>query len=303
MSREVFNTRTWNFLFGDRNVEGILRNLPSDSTLVIRNQITNVLPTISGILDLEHLTNKGNLGKLPFSIISPQNALYVNQPQAYTMISESDFFTFMLKEGYGITTEETTYIPNKELIIILGITEKAFSKGGIYEKNKDIIDNIINLLETHKEAEYIFIIPQGEKLLSNFRPYALKSYTNLYWDGYNAFSSEILEEAIWETEPKHITIVGVDYIRVFYTAIGAIDYFINNDAEYNNPGELNLADLFSFGKSVQVYPECTITNNSNGHKKNILQLSLEHLERDLKINIEADFRFASDEQTIAIDIL
>src|SRR5438105_4344138 len=49
---DIFNTQAWNFLQGDRAVEGALRELGADTTLVVRNQVGNTLATVAGIRDL-----------------------------------------------------------------------------------------------------------------------------------------------------------------------------------------------------------------------------------------------------------
>src|SRR3954469_24002990 len=70
--KEVFSVPGWNFVGGDRGIEAILRDLPPNAPLVVRNRLANVLATVAGLNDLGRLDP---WEPLPLRVHVPENAL------------------------------------------------------------------------------------------------------------------------------------------------------------------------------------------------------------------------------------
>ncbi len=94
MSTEIFNTATWNFLTGNRDVERIILDHPG-SSLVVRGGIASVLPTVNCLRDLRYT------GWRDFPMISiktPGNTLTAFSPDLNTSSNDRELFSSLLEK-------------------------------------------------------------------------------------------------------------------------------------------------------------------------------------------------------------
>lgn len=297
--RDIFNTQTWNFLHGDRAVEGALRDLGTSTTLVVRNQVGNVLATIAGLRDLTHL-HDGQGFDGPIWV--PENALRSVRPELPVPVPANRFFLDMLSETYGIRVTPKFTEVEDQLILVMNMTEENFS--GVYRSHQGLLERVQDVLRQTR-ARLIFVAPRGMHLVQSLRPLAAAAWSTLHWDGRNAFVSSAVEEAVREATPGHITVMGVDLAHVFYTAIGGADYFIGQDARFRSPQSLQLWDLLELGGHVCVPADCVAALRSEDNAaRPFRDLIAEHLLGDLKVaSVAASPRFQASGESIALDIL
>jgi len=287
---EVFNTATWNFISGDRSVEDILKDKRL-SRITVRGGMGTVLPTLAGIKDISRLGWKDSVGA---TIHVPSNTLSLHSPYPETKCRENDFYETLLRESYGINIRTGYESYPDQLILVMNMTEESNVPGNVVMK-------ILEVLKEARDAKTIFTSPAGETLLSEFRPYVRKSWSTIYWDGLNAFFSDKVEEAVMEANPGRILVLGYGREHVFYTAIGAVDYFIIEDGHFRDPSELKLWDIIELGKKVSVisYP-C----GGRGETKTLQDMVLNHIKDFLKAeSVMPDYAYTQvADHKIMIDV-
>lgn len=270
MSTEIFNTATWNFLTGDRSVEDILKD-KSISKITVRGGAGTVLPTVAGIKDLEILDWKD---PVTASIHVPSNALSLHRPSPDKAIREDKFYETLLNQSFGVNIWNSYQYYPEQLLIIMNMTEGNETAG-------KVVPVVLNILRQIKDEKVIFTCPRKQKLLPEFRPFAMKAWSAIYWDGLNGFFSSTLEEAVREAHPQKILVTGAAEEHLFYTAIGAIDYFIIEDSLFRDPSSLKLWDIMETGKKVSLL---SCSENGKGELKSIENLITAHLEEILKVD-------------------
>ncbi|MEQ8221226.1 MAG: hypothetical protein ABRQ37_02915 [Candidatus Eremiobacterota bacterium] len=275
---EIFNTATWNFLAGDRAVEDILKDRRLKK-ITVRGGIGTVLPTVAAIKDMEKLGWKDSIAA---DICVPSNGLSSHSGFTGEKIEENNFYNYLLEKIYGVQLCNYQYFPD-QLIIIMNMTEEN-------KEARHIRLLILNLLEQCKEEKIIFTCPRHERLLPEFRKYVIKSYSTIYWDGLNAFFSNSVEEAVKEINPQRIVVTGASEKHLFYTAIGAVDYFIIQDSLFNSPASLHLWDIMDRGKKVSIISP--IYNEKKG-KTSLEKLLLKHLTETFNVNVLPDCRYST----------
>ena len=135
-----------------------------------------------------------------------------------------------------------------------------------------------------------------------FHLFAGKSVTALHYQGLNALNHAALEEVLSELQPRFLSIAGYPAEAVVYTAIGAVDYFIVEDAQYRNPNDLSQVDLQDLGQRVTVLD--TATRWPEAPQQSLQQLLQDHLKQVLGVlDIGPDPRVQASAECIAIDIL
>jgi len=274
---EIFNIATWNFLSGDRSVEDILKDRKL-KRITVRGGIGTVLATVAGIRDTEKLGWKEPVeGK----IYVPSNGLSSHSGFIGEEIEEDNFYNYLLEKTYGVQLWNYQYFP-EQLIIVMNMTEEN-------KKSKDISLQVLNLLEKCKDEKIIFTCPRHERLLPEFRKYAIKAYSTIYWDGLNAFFSNSVEEAVKEVNPRRIVVTGADDKNVFYTAIGAVDYFIIEDSRFNCPANFHLWNIMDKGKKVSVMAPL----NEKKGRSSLENLLLKHLTEIFNVNVTPDYRYST----------
>lgn len=283
--RDVFPVHTWNFLQGDRDVEGILRDLPPHSTLVIRNQWRHVLATLAGIHDLPAVGwfEGGFRGTLKV----PRNALVLPgldlQP-----ISRDTFWQQVLLPAYGIRVENFKASPEKDVLLVLHATAE-WSSTLAFER-------LLTQLRQHRGL-IVFVLQPGHILAPHIPLNQLPEWTALYYSGLNALLSSTLEEILFEYQPNAITVVGANDLHVSYSAIGATDYLISQETEALTPEA-----CWQVGQRVTVLSSAVhwLKGEMMTRQEHIMQ----HIQVDLQAqNILSDQRFNATSENIAIDIL
>ena len=275
---EIFNTATWNFLAGDRSVEDILKDRRLKK-ITVRGGIGTVLPTVAGIKDMEKLGWKDPIAA---DVCVPSNGLSSHCCFTGEEIEENNFYNYLLEKIYGVQLCNYQYFPD-QLIIIMNMTEEN-------KEAQHISLPVLNLLEQCKEEKIIFTCPRHERLLPEFRKHVIKAYSTIYWDGLNAFFSGSVEEAVKEINPRRIVVTGACEKHIFYTAIGAVDYFIIQDSLFKSPASLHLWDIMDRGKKVSVMSP--LYNEKKG-KSSLENILLKHLTESFNVNVLPDCRYSA----------
>ena len=288
---DVFNTATWNFLMGDRAVEDILKDKRL-SKITVRGGIGTVLPTLAAIKDISRL---GWKDPVEASLYVPANSLSLHRPALEKEIEEKYFYETLLRESFGVQIWNNYCKYDNQLIIVMDMTEENRPDGSTVSK-------VLNVLKNGGNAKTIFTCPGKEKLLPHFRPYAQNAWSTIYWDGLNAFFSSKVEEAVKDANPNQILVMGAKEENIFYTAIGAADYFIIEDSQFRDPASLELWDIIEMGKKVSVISNFSNDKNSS---KTLNELVLKHLNTTLKIDSTmADYSYTTvNNHKIMIDII
>lgn len=283
--RDVFQVHTWNFLQGDRDVEGILRELPGHSTLVVRNQWRHVLATLAGIHDLGAVEwfARGFRGSLKV----PANAIILPWLEPNAM-SREHFWQQVVLPAYGIrVVPQSIFQPKEALIVLLSSFDWS---------EQPAFDMMLEHIHRH-QGLVVFVMPLGASLPSHIQLSQLSHWTAIAYTGLNALLSATLEEILWEYQPHGISVVGAPDIRVIYTAIGAADHLIGQQE-----GNLSAETCWQMGQRVRVVSSAVYWNKGEmstgqGHL-------LQHLQAELKVSdIATDYRFNATSEPIAIDIL
>ncbi len=169
--------------------------------------------------------------------------------------------------------------------------------------NKAICDSIMEMMNNGIANDLILVMPDNSPLSPGMRQLAEFATFSTVFEGNNVLFPGNVEEALIQREPEHILLVGNSPVRLFYSAIGAVDYFIVDDAHYRNPGDLQQWDLMEMGKKVAVIRQ---PDSCNGNGTiSIKEAILKHARNDLKVSsTDDDFHFTSvPGHKIAIDMM
>lgn len=289
MSTEIFNTATWNFLTGNRDVERIIMDHPG-SSLVVRGGVASVLPTVNCLRDMRY-TGWRDFPMIP--IQTPGNTLTAFSPDLNAPFNNVDLFSSLLEKAYGVRVIDRPVSFDECTVIVVDDISH----------NKTIYDSIKDMMNNGVRNELILVMPDNSFLSPEMRKLSEFTKFSTSFEGNNVLFSGNVEEALIQREPEHILIVGNSPIRLFYSAIGAVDYFIVEDARYRSPGDLQQWDLMEMGKKVTVVRQA---HPSNGNGSMILKEAiLKHARNDLKVSsTDDDFRFTPvPGHKIAIDMM
>lgn len=289
MSTELFNTATWNFLTGNRDVERIIMDHPG-SSLVVRGGIASVLPTVNCLRDLRY-TGWRDFPMIP--VQTPGNTLTAFTPDLNASLNNRDVFSLLLEKAYGVKILDRPVSFSGSTIVVVDDVSH----------NKDLFDSITDMMKNGTKNELILVMPDDTALSPGMCQLAEYARFATTFEGNNVFFPGNVEEALLQREPEHILIVGNSPIRLFYSAIGAVDYFIVDDARYRNPGDLQQWDLVEMGKKVAVMWHA-LPVNGNG-KVSLKEAVLKHAKTDLRVSsTDDDFRFTPvPGHKIAIDMM
>lgn len=297
MSAEIFNTATWNFLSGNRDVERIIMAHPG-STLVVRGGIASVLPTVNCLRDMRYS------GWRDFPLVpvqTPKNTLTAFSTDLNASITNGNMFSSLLKEAYGVKILNRPVSFNESTIVVVDDISC----------NKAVYNSITDMMNNGGKNELILIMPDDSPLSPGMRRLAESAGFSTCYEGNNVFFPGNVEEALMQREPEHIILAGISPLRLFYSAIGAVDYLIVEDSRYRNPGDLQQWDLLEIGKKVAVMGlSCPYGANGNGNdngsgRMSLKEAILKHLRSDLKVlSTDEDFRFTPvPGHKIAIDMM
>ena len=89
-------------------------------------------------------------------------------------------------------------------------------------------------------------------------------------------------------------------MHIVYSAIGAVDFYINMDAHFRNPESLTIPDLFLLAGGVRVLEDCTHWQMSS--EQTCEQHLRTHFQNELEVNTDANPLFQVTGESIAIDI-
>ncbi|MFN3431365.1 MAG: hypothetical protein ACK46X_15600, partial [Candidatus Sericytochromatia bacterium] len=271
---------------GDRQIERLLRELPANQPLVVRNRLANVLPTVANLHDLGRMRAQH---ALRLTIAVPDNAvderaIGLDQPVA------GGFYEPLLSRLYGIRVEDAPTGGADTLLIALG-----------YETGRDAeAQALATWLSAHPDVRVVFLLGQGLALHPALRPFAVGAWSAQTWDGLGAFAVPAVEEAVEEALPERIVVAGAPAAAVAYTAIGAADLFIRRETHAAGRPP---ADLRAVGGRVAVL------RGASDLGALIPDMSWReavrrHLEVDLGVaSTAADPRFRVTAEAIAIDIV
>lgn len=290
--KDIFKTNTWNFLQGDRQIEGLICDLPFQTNLVVRNQIPNILATIVGIKDLA--TFGWVEDSFNGSILAPWNAIEFTAKLEHVS-DKKQFLIDYLLGLYGVETiKNKLRNRSKQLLIVMNPSQQFVEQG-----EQDVLIHLKQLLKS-KDMITVFVLKAGQRLHTDLIPFLKRTYSSLFYNGYNACLNAGMEEVLCEIQPEVINIAGYSDLHVIYSAIGAVDYYINSDAHFRNPNSLSISDLFLLAKQVKVLENCTdwSSTSTQSYRAHLKQ----HLSQDLKINIETNPLFQATRESIAIDI-
>lgn len=290
MSTEIFNTATWNFLTGNRDVESIIRTYPNDS-LVVRGGLATVLPTVNCLRDLS-VSGWKDFPSIP--ILTPANAITSFSPPLNEPVHNGDTYQVLLKKSYGVKVLDRAASVSNSLIVAVDDLGKI---PPIAKMAEEMMANGNN--------NRLVIVPPSpgnlSKAMLGLNPRARFSTT---FEGNNVFFKEQVEEAAWDYEPETIVVIGTDPVRVFYSSIGAADWFIVNDSRFRNPQELQLWDLVALGNRVTaIMPEVHYVSKNGATP--LKDAVLKHVKSKLGVSsTDDDYRFTPvPGHKIAIDFI
>ncbi|MCD4784825.1 MAG: hypothetical protein K8T10_13495 [Candidatus Eremiobacteraeota bacterium] len=288
MSTEVFNTATWNFLAGNRDVETIIRN-NHDHTLVVRGGLASVLPTINCLRDLRFMGWKD----FPeVSVLTPVNTLSSHSPPISDRIDDGILFKHLLGKSYGINVLERSAKFSDTLVVLLDDVGD----------NRDTVVSIEEMLKNNGN-DLMIILPSSKNISPAMMELIQMSPYTTTFKGNNVFFSQKVEEAVTDRKPERILLVGKDPQRIFYSAIGAVDCRIVADSRLRNPEDLKIWDLVDMGKYVSVMS--IGKSNSHNAEQSLISGIRKHLENDLTVrSTQPDYRFSTvADFKIAIDMI
>lgn len=285
--KDIFATPCWNFVGGDRAIEGILRGLPPGARLVVRNRVANVLPTVAGLADL------GRLGRdAPrLAVRVPENALYEPALGLDDVYPAESFFEVLLTRLYGVRVEGPTLQAGADTVLLAaGYTEAEEAAAG----------RLAAWLGHQPDLPVVFLCPAGAALAPSLRPFAVAAWSTQRWSGLNAFASATVEEAVAEREPAELLVAAPAMAVAAHTAIGATDWFVREEAALVGARAVKPAAL---GRRVAVLG-FAVEAGAPGAPASLRELVRRHLEADLGVvSTEPDPRVRPTGEAIAIDLV
>lgn len=283
---EIFSTPCWSFIGGDRQIERLLRELPANQPLVVRNRLANVLPTVANLHDLGRMRGQA---ALRLTVAVPENAvderaIGLDQPVA------GGFYETLLTRLYGIRVEDAPTAGAETLLIALG-----------YGAGRDAeAQALAAWLTAHPAVRVVFLLGHGVALHPALRPFAVEAWSAQTWEGLGAFAVPAVEEAVEEALPERIVVAGAPAAAVAYTAIGAADLFIRRETRAAGRPP---ADLRAIGSRVTVLRGASEPGGSTPGLT-WREAVRRHLETELGVASTApDSRFRVTAEAIAIDIV
>lgn len=284
-AKDVFSTPCWNFVGGDRAIEAILRGLPPGAPLVVRNRVANVLPTVAGLADL------GRLGAARLAVRVPENALYEPVLGLDDVYPAELFFEVLLDRLYGVRVEGPTCAAGPGTVLVAA---------GYTEADEEAAGRLAAWLEAQPGLDVVFLCPPGAALAPSLRPFAVGAWSTQRWDGLNAFGAATVEEAVGEARPGRVLVAAPAMAVAAHTAIGAIDWFVREEAALVGPRGVDHGALGGrvavLGFAAQAGPV--------GAPASLRELVRRHLEVDLGVVSTApDPRVRPTPEAIAIDLV
>ena len=281
--KDVFATPCWNFVGGDRAIEGILRGLPPGAPLVVRNRVANVLPTVAGLADLAGLGAR-------LAVRVPENALYEPALGLDDVYPAESFFEVLLTRLYGIRLEGPMAVAAPGAVLVAA---------GYGEADEEAAARLAAWLAPQPDLPVVFLCPRGEALAPSLRPHAVGAWSAQRWGGLNAFGHATVEEAVAERRPAQVLVAAPAMAVAAHTAIGAADWFVREDAGVVGARAVR---LLAAGARVAVLGFAAAAGPAEA-PGTLRALVRRHLERDLGVvSTEADPRVRPTGEAIAIDL-
>lgn len=290
--REVFTTPCYNFVGGDRQIEGILRDLPPRAGLVVRNRASHVVATAGGLADIA----RGRTGA-PWLVQAPDNAMDgagladVYPGAMFYRVAAERLYGLRVMSPAGVGAPAAGGGIKNSLLIACGYTtahEAAAARLAAWIANQDALPVVL-------------LAPPGEPLARALRPLAARPiWSAQRWDGLNAFSRPTVEEAVGEWDPAHVIVAAASPATALHTAIGALDWGIRRAAARGEG-----ADLRQAGARVTMWED----PDAPGALAQVAPASLRvllqhHLTAELGVaSVASDPRFRATSEGIAIDLV
>ncbi|MDB5098020.1 MAG: hypothetical protein JWM80_2441, partial [Cyanobacteria bacterium RYN_339] len=196
--KEVFSTPGWNFVGGDRQIEAILRDLPPNAPLVVRNRLANVLATVAGLNDLGRLNP---WEPLPLRVHVPENALLEPALGLQDVYPPALFHEVLASRLYHLAAApESEALPADALVLAVGYTAA----------HEPAAARLAGWLARQQDPALVLLAPRGAELAASLRPFAAGAWSSGHWGGLNAFSLATVEEAVVERDPARIYVAAAD---------------------------------------------------------------------------------------------
>jgi hypothetical protein len=278
--KEVFATPGWNFVGGDRQIEAILRDLPPNAPLVVRNRLANVLATVAGLNDLGRLDP---WEPLPLRVHVPENALAEPALGLADVYPPECFQALLAERLYHLGTAPETEVAGPEaLVLAVGYTAA----------HEPAAARLAGWLGRQGAVSTVLLAPRGQELATPLRPFAGEAWSAGHWGGLNAFSLAHVEEAVQERDPAVIYVAAADPTALLYSGVGAADYWLRRLGGTAKEAGARVRLLAFAAEAVA------------GTPAPLLELARRHLEVELGASsTQADPRFAATREAIAIDLL
>jgi hypothetical protein len=205
---DVFRTACWNFVGGDRAIEGILRDLPGGAALVVRNRLAHVLPTAAALADLAVLRGRG------YRVRVPANAWYAPELNLVAPVEPAALPALLLERLWGIGMAQE---PGGDTILLAtGFLDDGGASAAAGRR-------LAVWLAGHPDLPTAFVAPPGRRLAAALWPHAGGAWSVQTALGRNAFARPGVEEAVFERRAARILVAAPDPVTAMYTAVGAAD--------------------------------------------------------------------------------
>ena len=284
MKTDLFKSAAMNFLWSSRDVERIISQNPHQ-TYVVRGGLETVLPTINCLRDLCY----GGWRDFPrVSVSVPENC--VTSALCNIDAQVNGGLLSLLEPVYNILDVDVKKPQDNGLVILLNEPDVIDDKPALDYFNQSLKNGCRGAV----------VLPTGASV-----PAGVTSRVPFVtgYDGSNVFFPARVEEILWDYDPAQLVLIGRDPLRLFYSAVGALDWFILRESIHENPENITPARIREMAGCVRVM---TLTggcdNNPGG---TILKTALEHLRVDLGVeSTGVDYRFTPvPGHRVAIDIL
>ncbi|MBM3464346.1 MAG: hypothetical protein FJX76_19800 [Armatimonadetes bacterium] len=275
---ELFNVATWNFVLGERDVEDALRD-PTVRALIVRGGVGTVLPTVNAVRELEAREELR-----PKAIHVPSNGLSAALPDLGMRVEASAVLPRLLRDTYGVRVEDA--LPQRDDALVVAFLRDGGDAGVLREASR---------------FPMVVGMPCGVAP-SGLRDVARKAFSTFRYEGRNAFFPASVEEAALEVAPQHIVVLSDDPERLFYTAIGAVDFFLVQDARLRDPSTLQLWDILSMGAKVTAV--LLASPRARSEVATVLEHACTHLQTALGVaSCQPDYEYGPvSGHKIAIDL-
>lgn len=273
--KDIFAVAGWNFVAGDRQIEGILRDLPPGSRLVVRNRLANVLATLAGIRDL---------GTRGLQVYAPENALVEPVLDLDGRYAPEDFHALALTRWFGVAIADARdAAPARSLVLATGYTVAHEAEA----------ERLAAWLAGQPDLAVVLLVPPGEALAACLRPYAAAAWSTQHHRGLDAFARATVEEAVGEFEPERVYVASPDPDALLYTAVGAADYMLRSHGGTTRDAGRRVHALAFARAEVPAGPPVALRALVKAHMQAVLGVA----------STDADGRFAASGEAIAIDLV